>query len=144
MTLPTLARLLGYAGLVPFIVFSAGAWTTFQVMRNAHFILLTYAAVILSFMGAVHWGIAMASSAAAAKIQLGASVLPALLGWLALLIPMLYGYLLLAACFIALLAADRLAGRKGLLPDWYMPMRVILTSVVVLCLLAAALTVFVL
>ena len=95
-------------------------------------------------MGAVHWGIAMAGSAATAKIQLGASVLPALLGWLALLIPMLYGYLLLAACFIVLLAADRLASRRGLLPDWYMPMRVILTTVVVLCLLAAALTVFVL
>ena len=143
MTLPTLARLLGFAGLVPFILFSAGAWTTFPVMQNAHFILLTYAAVILSFMGAVHWGVAMAGNVATAKIQLGASVLPALLGWLALLTPMLHGYLLLAGCFIALLAADTLAARKGLLPDWYMPMRVILTTVVVLCLLAAALTVFV-
>ena len=144
MTLPQLARLLGYAGLVPFIVFSAGAWTTSPVMQNAHFILLTYAAIILSFMGAVHWGIAMAGNAATAKPQLGLSVLPALLGWLALLIPMLYGYVLMAACFIALLMADRLAGRKGLLPDWYLPMRVILTTIVVLCLLAAALTVFVL
>ncbi len=144
MTLPQLARLLGYAGLVPFIVFSAGAWTTLPVLQNAHFFLLTYAAIILSFMGAVHWGIAMTGSAATAKLQLGSSVLPALLGWLALLIPMLYGYLLLAACFVALLMADRLASCNGLLPDWYLPMRIILTTVVILCLLAATLTVFVL
>jgi len=143
MSLQQLARLLGFAGLVPFIVFSTGVWTTLPIMQNAHFILITYAAVILSFMGAVHWGLAMSGSNTTAKIQLGASVLPALLGWVALLIPMLYGYILLTACFIVLLMADKIAGSKGLVPDWYLPMRFILTTVVVLCLLIAALTVFV-
>ena len=143
MSLPQLARLLGFAGLVPFIAFSTGTWTTLPIMQNAHFVLMTYAAVILSFMGAVHWGLAMSGSNTTAKVQLGASVLPALLGWVALLIPMLYGYILLAACFIVLLMADTIAGSKGLVPDWYLPMRFILTTVVVLCLLIAALTVFV-
>lgn len=144
MNLQQLARLLGFAGLVPFIVFSAGAWTTLPIMQNAHFVLLTYAAVILSFMGAVHWGLAMSGNDTRSKFQLGASVLPALLGWLALLIPMLYGYVLLVVCFTGLLMADKLASSKGLVPDWYLPMRIRLTSVVVLCLLGAALTVFVL
>lgn len=144
MSLHQLARLLGFAGLVPFIAFSAGAWTTLPIMQNAHFVLMTYAAIILSFMGAVHWGLAMSGNGTTAKIQLGASVLPALLGWLALLIPMLYGYMLLAACFIVLLMADKLAGTRSLVPDWYLPMRYILTTVVVLCLVVAALTVFVL
>ena len=144
MSLPQLARLLGFAGLVPFIVLSTGVWTTLPIMQNAHFVLMTYAAVILSFMGAVHWGLAMSGSDTTAKVQLGASVLPALLGWVALLIPMLYGYMLLAACFIVLLMADKLASSKRLVPDWYLPMRMILTTIVVLCLLIAALTVFVL
>ena len=144
MQLQQLAKTLGYAGLAPFIVFSIGTWLTLPVMANAHSVLLTYAAIILSFMGAIHWGLAMAQNSRIATIQLGASVLPALLGWLALLIPMLYGYGLLAICFIVLLIADKYASGKGLLPDWYLPMRMVLTTVVVLSLVAAGLTVVVL
>ena len=66
-----------------------------------------------------------------------------MLGWLALLIPMLYGYGLLALSFVVLYFADKLARDKGLVPSWYLPMRVKLTTVVVLCLVIAALSVYV-
>lgn len=141
MQLEQLAKTLGYAGLIPFIVFSAGTWMTLPLMENAHTVLMTYAAIILSFMGAIHWGLAMSQNSSHANLQLGASVVPALLGWLALLIPMLYGYGLLALCFVVLYFADKLAGDKGLVPSWYLPMRVRLTTVVVVCLVIAALSV---
>ena len=141
MQLERMAKILGYAGLIPFIVFSTGTWMTLPLMENAHAALMTYAAIILSFMGAIHWGLAMSQNSSHANLQLAGSVVPALLGWLALLIPMLYGYGLLALSFVVLYVADRLAGNQGLVPSWYLPMRVKLTTVVVLCLAIAALSV---
>lgn len=143
MQLERMAKTLGYAGLIPFIVFSAGTWMTLPLMENAHTALMTYAAIILSFMGAIHWGLAMSQNRSHANLQLAGSVIPALLGWLALLVPMLYGYGLLALSFVVLYFADMLAGDKGLVPSWYLPMRVKLTTVVVLCLVIAALSVYV-
>ncbi|MBT8129220.1 MAG: DUF3429 domain-containing protein [Gammaproteobacteria bacterium] len=141
MQLERMAKTLGYAGLIPFIVFSTGTWMTLPLMENAHTALMTYAAIILSFMGAVHWGLAMSQNSSHANCQLAGSVVPALLGWLALLIPMLYGYGLLVLSFVVLYFADRLAGDKGLVPSWYLPMRVRLTTVVVVCLVIAAFSV---
>ena len=143
MQLEQLAKTLGYAGLVPFVVFSAGTWMTLPVLEDAHTVLMAYAAIILSFMGAIHWGLAMSQNSGHANMQLGASVVPALVGWLALLIPMLYGYVLLALSFIVLCIADKLASDHGLVSSWYLPMRVKLTTVVVACLMIAALSVYV-
>ena len=143
MQLERMAKTLGYAGLIPFVVFSTGTWMTLPLMDNAHAALMTYAAIILSFMGAIYWGLAMSQNSSHANLQLAGSVVPALLGWLALLIPMLYGYGLLALSFVVLYFADRLAGDKGLVPSWYLPMRLKLTTVVVACLVIAALSVFV-
>jgi hypothetical protein len=139
MNLEKLAKVLGYAGLIPFIVFSLGTWVTLPLVDNPHFVLMAYAAIILSFMGAIHWGVAMSRSSASELTQLGLSVIPALIGWLALLIASVYGYLLLIFCFSALFLADKSATHAGLLPQWYLPMRMVLTTVVVLCLIAAAL-----
>jgi hypothetical protein len=138
MSLQQLAKLLGYAGLIPFIVFSLGTWVTLPLVDSPHFVLLAYAAIILSFMGAIHWGVAMSRSSKTAQTQLGLSVVPALIGWLALLVVPVYGYLLLILCFSALFLADKSASKAGLFPDWYLPMRMVLTTIVVLCLIVAA------
>ena len=58
---PRLAILLGYAGLIPFISGAIGIWITPTAWRaDVLTALLHYAAVILAFMGAIHWGLAMA------------------------------------------------------------------------------------
>ena len=139
MKLQQLARSLGYAGLIPFIVFSGAAWVSLPGVADPHVILTSYAAAILAFMGAIHWGVAMTRESAIANAELGLSVLPALLAWLALLIPALSAYVLLIMGFAVLYWADRYTNQKGLLPEWYLPMRKVLTAVVVLCLFAAAL-----
>ena len=84
---PQLALLLGYAGLVPFVSGALGIWVTPEGWRP--FVLealLDYAAVILAFMGAIHWGLAIRGEDAGehAQVQLGLSVIPPLLGWLAI------------------------------------------------------------
>lgn len=138
MPLPQLSRLLGYAGLIPFVYYSAATWLALPLAADPHFILSAYAAVILSFMGAIHWGVAMSRAGNGNALQLALSVIPALAGWSALLLQTLHGYSLLILCFVALCIADKRATDRKLLPGWYLPMRIRLTTVVVLSLVAAA------
>jgi hypothetical protein len=99
---------------------------------------LGYGAVILSFMGGVHWGLGMAA-ARPSFLRYGASVVPALLAWLALLLAGRPGFVLLAASFASLLAYDLGAVRAGEAPAWYPALRWPLTLVVCAALVLAIL-----
>ena len=132
------ARLLGYAGLIPFVA-AAGALLVGPPAVEALALrsLLAYGAVILSFMGAVHWGLAMTASRDDAVAQLSLSVLPGLLGWVALLLPAVPACLLLLVGFAGLYVFDLRAAPRGAVPDWYPALRLPLTTGVVLCLAVA-------
>jgi hypothetical protein len=138
---PRLASLLGYAGLIPFVSAALGIWLTPLAWRP--FVLdalLDYAAVILAFMGAIHWGLAMRAEASdtRAQLQLGLSVLPPLLGWLAIAgSPVMFAFPLMLLAFIALYLADLRATKLALAPRWYPALRTPLTLVVCLSLVLA-------
>ena len=134
-----LAKMLGYAGLIPFVFFSVISWLDFPLIQAPHYYLMTYAAIILSFMGAVHWGVAMSVKNEKANYQLAISVVPPLLGWFALLLPMIYGYSILIISFSLLCLLDKEQNKRGVFPEWYYPLRVILTTIVVMCLIIASL-----
>ena len=138
-TPPRLAVLLGYAGLLPFIGGALGVWLTPSGWRPwVLYALLDYAAVILAFMGAIHWGLAMREerNASAAQQQLALSVVPALFGWLAVAsgLPALLSVPVLMLGFALLYFADLRAVHMGLAPAWYAALRKPLTLVVLLCL----------
>ena len=139
---PKLAVLLGYAGLVPFVGGALGIWVIPLGWRP--FVLdalLDCAAVILAFMGAIHWGLAMRAEETdeKAKLQLGLSVIPPLLGWAALAggLPIGLSLPIFLFAFIGLYLADMHAVRVGLAPQWYPALRTPLTLVVCLSLLVA-------
>jgi hypothetical protein len=133
------AKILGYAGLIPFIVFSIGCWIPLPYVTNAPAILIAYAAVILSFMGAVHWGVAMAGADQQKGRYFVASVVPALLAWPALLLPHAFALVIVLTGFIGLYAYDRSVASAQSLPGWYIPLRTRLTTVVSICLVGALL-----
>lgn len=140
---PRTVALLGYGGLLPF-----GALALLLVLdagRSALWwpALLAYGAVILSFVGALHWGFAMAMPTLGAAQRKGLwawSVVPALVAWPALLWAGPGAAVLLVAGFVAHCAQDRrLVAQVGAaLPAWYLPLRTRLTLVASLCLLAGA------
>jgi hypothetical protein len=136
----TTAKSIGYAGLIPFIVFSIGSWFQLPMISDSTYILTAYAAIILSFMGAIHWGIAMSSSEDQNGKYFIASVIPGLSAWLALLMPQRYAIILLMVGFIALIIYDWSVEKPQRLPGWYIPMRNRLTLVVVMCLMFAQLS----
>ena len=82
---PRPAPLLGYLGLLPFVAGALALWLAPpDLAAKASRALLYYGAVILSFMGAVHWGLAMHGDYPGRDRQLAMSVLPALVAWGAL------------------------------------------------------------
>lgn len=134
--LPWLATLLGLAGLLPFIGCGFAS-----VAQNAPWglpALVGYGAVMLGFLGAVHWGLALAPQPAGAapppeieraRLLLGA--IPALIGWVALLIPQWAGLIVLIAGFVAVLVAEVAGHRRLLVPPGYMWLRWILSIAVI-------------
>lgn len=137
-----LARYLGYAGLIPFVALAAAALLSVAdagtLWREAG---RAYAAVILSFLGGFVWGRLLAPDAAGhtqAPARFAYSVLPSLVAWAALLLPAGTGVLLLAAAFVGAYVHDRGMMQAGLLPGWFLRMRLHLTAVVLVSLLALA------
>ncbi len=137
LKVPALPAILGYAGLIPFVVLGVGMWfvpsSQQEILNKA---LLSYAACILAFMGAIHWGLAM--TAHANSMQLGLSVLPALLAWLALNSALTWSYSILIIGFVLLCFADSISTRQRNLPNWYPRLRVPLTLIVVVSLISGA------
>jgi hypothetical protein len=133
--LPRPALILGLAGLLPFLACTLAVWTTgypdFVLFINLQ---MAYGAVILAFLGAVHWGLAMAQNDAGNWRRLGFSVLPALAGWVALVLPNALGLLLLALGFAGVFLVDLRAIAAGRAPAWYKTLRKPLTAIVLLCL----------
>jgi hypothetical protein len=130
---------LGYGGLVPFVGL---ACALFVDPAHAHIWasgLLSYAAVILSFVGALHWGVAMVVPQTGTTVLYVWSVVPSLLAWAGLL-ALQAGFVgfaetLLVGGFLAHFGMDlRLARSSRALPAWYLPLRLRLTVVAALCL----------
>lgn len=137
-TAPRPVAWLGYGGLLPFLA-AAGALLAGVQPELARQALLAYGAAILSFVGALHWGFAMTIPALTAqeRTRLFAwSTIPALAAWLALLLPPAGAATLLMAGFVAHYMQDRRLAARHPLPAWYLPLRLQLSAVACLCLLA--------
>lgn len=145
--IPPSALVLGLAGLLPFLWGGATAVPLLLDYAPALPILPTltgtallaaYGTIILGFMAGVIWGFAARDGGPFMPAGLVLSVLPPL--WIFFFSAQPDGTQLLAliAGFTGLLAIDHTCARRGLAPEWWMPLRLILTSVVVFCLAIGA------
>ena len=120
---------------MPFAFFGAAAvFETPIPIEQAERALVLYAAIILSFMGGVQWGFAMAAAGEKSPpdtAHLTISVVPALVGWAAAMLETGYALPVLAASFVALLAFDLWTVQKQRAVGWYAPLRTQLTIAVV-------------
>jgi hypothetical protein len=133
---PAPALVLGLAGLIPFLAGAVAVWL-FEpaAARVAQDMQVAYATVILSFLGAVHWGAALSRPDGARSWGwMGWSVTPALLAWFSVMMAPESALMALMACYLAAFAVDMQAVKKGLLPLWYLGLRRVLTTSAFLCL----------
>lgn len=140
------ATLLGLAGTLPFIALLAMIATRPLDASTATVSMIDYGAVILSFLGAVHWGFAlepggMVRDARANDQRLAFGVLPALIGFLALLCVTPLGaprlaLAVLIAGFFATILAETVGKGRDLVPAKYLLLRWVVSLVVLLVLVA--------
>jgi Protein of unknown function (DUF3429) len=77
--------IVGYAGLIPFVGLSAASVLIDATHLNSLlFCLLAYGATIISFLGAIHWGLTMRDDSPS-QLQLIWGVIPSLAAWLSLI-----------------------------------------------------------
>jgi hypothetical protein len=134
--IPPIVNWLGYGGLLPFVALAAAVWVDSNRSSLWGDALLVYGAVILSFVGALHWGFAMSQSDMTAHQRTHCfvwSVVPALLAWIALLVKYAispkYACVLLVAGFLIHFWQDKRLVKWVSMPMWYLPLRLRLTSV---------------
>ncbi|MBN2679593.1 DUF3429 domain-containing protein [Acidithiobacillus montserratensis] len=125
-----MARTLGWAGIIPLLIANFGVWKGYGVVA------LTlgniYAAIILGFLGAIHWGLAMnREHSDDASMLMIWSVIPALWGFFALWWSAPVALALLILGFIAQWFADYRLNKRLRLPTWFFPLRSGLTAAVV-------------
>jgi hypothetical protein len=133
---------LGCVGLIPFVALALACWVVHPSWLGP-FIKgqLAYAVVVLSFLGGIHWGAAIALcdlTVEHTRKALAWSVTPALIAWFATMLGG-FGFAVLMAGFIAAYQVDKRLFAWYRLPDWFLRLRLYLTCVVVAML---ALTVF--
>jgi hypothetical protein len=98
--------MLAYLGLVPFIALAALSFLVSPTHRpTIIFSLLAYGVTIISFLGAIHWGLTMIENPPN-KQQLVWGVVPSLLAWISLMIEVEFGLLLVAAVLLMCLVVD--------------------------------------
>ena len=125
---PDIPSFLGWAGLIPFGLAALGTHSGIDALISYGFLGGTaYGAVILSFLGAVHWGLAMQDDRS--PYWYVWSITPALFGFASLL---LLDVGMRVATLIPLFAlawsVDLKAANHGLIPNWYMRLRSKLTA----------------
>jgi hypothetical protein len=142
--LPPSAAWLGYGGLLPFLLLAPAVLLDHHHGPVFSDLLYAYAAIILSFVGALHWGFAIGLpdlEPARRRSLFLWSVVPALIAWPAAFLDPQLASLLLIVGFVLHYRQDRRLVRVASLPRWYLPLRLHLTVVASLCLLVAALPV---
>lgn len=137
--LPRTVAWLGYGGLIPFLILPPASLLDQQHGAVWSDALYAYGAIILSFIGALHWGLAMSLPELSERQRstwFSWSVVPALIAWPAVLFSPPLATPLLVFGFIAHYLQDRRLAGQTPLPGWYLPLRLRLSSVAVVSLVA--------
>lgn len=134
MDVRNLAKVLGYAGALPFLALSPPVLErmveTERKKEVAEKLQVAYGASILSFLGAVHWGFVLKNKSPIASFdskRIAWSVVPSLIAWPTTALPTELGAATLAAGMSLCYAVDVGYARKNALPRWYARLRLPLT-----------------
>ena len=130
-------KLLGYLGLIPFFASSILIWVP-QYHQYGVESLKAYSAIILTFIGGVHWGLAMQSVQDANSPEANYyhnqfifSVIPSLIAWIAIVFLKPFSLIILALCFCVFWFSEKLL-YIHLFSTWYRKLRNHLTLVATL------------
>ena len=129
-------KVLGWLGLAPFILILALFFFEDSYKELAQELFLTYAAIILTFLGAVHWGVLISNEKGKSIFYLW-SISTSLIAWSGLLIYIFFNnfylsnFIMLMGFSIALI----IDLRSFSWVEWYKRLRLYLSTVVIFCII---------
>ena len=133
---------LGYAGLIPFVGGAVLTWLVRGHPEQPAFVvdaLAKYAALVVAFLGAVHWGLGLKQGVPSPG-PFAWAVVPVILAWIGVLMPPYAGLVVLGVLLVVCYAVDRRAYRTQGAAAW-LTLRFRATVVASLsCFVAAALS----
>lgn len=140
--IPLAPLLLGLGGLLPFaalsgLVLLGGSRALGIGEMGAFRALVTYGAVIASFLGGIRWGVAVRDEARAGPTDYVLSVVPPLVAWAILALPPPSAALGLAVLIGGWGALDQDLPKRGLAPPWFGALRALLSGGAALALAVA-------
>lgn len=132
-----LAWFLAVAGAVPFLLATGALFVSesSSIRVPAITALVTYSAVILSFLAGIEWGLAIrdeSGTEVTRAVALGLSTVSSLAAWAMLWLPSPTWQVGTAlGLFAGVWAADQWMAARGLLPAWFIDLRTAVTALVV-------------
>jgi hypothetical protein len=126
--MPFIAIALSLFGLVPLVFFAFGAVGHIPETAERMLVsLIDYAALILSFAGGVHWGLALLPEAVRPSVRFGAGVLPLIVAWVGLVLAQMVSptvaLVVLILGYLAMVLTEHRAAQRLLVPSRYVWIR---------------------
>ena len=119
------ALALGYAGVLPVAGLLVLAWSSATWQHQAVNSATIYAALILSFLGGIHWGFATSGFASSKHFLI--SVVPSLWAWSVFAATDFFTILGIIFGLITFLVYEQRCDLIEKYPEWYLPLRKHLT-----------------
>ena len=119
------ALVLGYAGVIPVAGLLVLAWSSAAWQHQAVNSATIYAALILSFLGGIHWGFATSGFASSKHFLI--SVVPSLWAWSVFAATDFFTILGIIFGLITFLVYEQRCDLLEKYPEWYLPLRKHLT-----------------
>jgi hypothetical protein len=135
--MPLIALPLGLVGLVPliFLAFGAVGPTEESAVRMV-VSLVDYAALVLAFVGGMHWGMSLHPDTQRPSLRMGVAVLPLIVAWIALVLGQFVApsvaLMLLITGYLATILTEQRAAAGLLFPPRYMAVRWVFSVVAVM------------
>jgi hypothetical protein len=127
-----MAWTIAFFGLIPFAAFVL-ALLILGHFHPLHATLVDsfrlYSAVMLSFLGGIRWGLALREDSGDVR-DLLFSIVPVIFGWAAMLLPVSYSLLVLLVAFCGQGAWDSFSFHRGIAPEWFAHLRIVMTLLV--------------
>lgn len=120
----SVARVLTYSGLLPFLFFPLYLLLTGNneiFGLDVQTSLVTYGAVIVTFIAGIHWGVFLFKQGSL-NLFLHSNII-ALLAWSSILSPFFWNLIILMSCLVYLLLIDTVLLRQRLLEPWFYQLR---------------------
>jgi hypothetical protein len=130
-----LLLVLTFAGVIPFLILVLMLQATWFSQSNILDCLCAYAAVILTFLGGIQWGLGVSKledSTLRFPHVFTLSILPSLVAWLCLMLHSPRVKLItFIISFLFVLGVDGLLTLQKILPSWFLKVRLAITLIVI-------------